>query len=217
VIQYIFQEDMESRAYLDAMLAPAISRLEIRRRTNTLPSRPVELPGLRLADTTTAPATTTIIASHCRRPTASPSRGTAIIATKTGKVEYTGITRDTSSILKVKSRIPREKVRRTPESTAMRSVWPSRPDGSGNRDEATMLTTRMVTLAGSRKADRLGIRLEMRWLSIIFTSPIMAVLNKAILAQSTAKASPSLFPQPEFTLLPLGDATMVRLDGGGRK
>jgi hypothetical protein len=213
----MFQNDIKSRAYLEAILAPAISRLETRRRTKTRPSRRVELPGLRLADTITAPATTTIIASHCRRPRVSPSMGTAIIATKTGKVEYTGITRDTSSILKVNSRIPRENVLSTPESTAMRSVWPSRPDGSGNRDEATRLTTRILRLAGSRKAGRLGIRLEMRWLSIIFTSPIMAVLNKAMLAQSTAKVPSVKCLQVEFTLLSLRVATMVRLDGDGRK
>jgi hypothetical protein len=88
--------------------------------------------------------------------------GTAIIATKTGKVEYTGITRDTSSILKVKSKITNENVLSTPESTAIRSASPSSPDGSGNRDEATRLTTRILRLAGSKKAGRLGIRLEMR-------------------------------------------------------
>jgi hypothetical protein len=57
----------------------------------------------------------------------------------------------------------------------------------------------------------------MRWLSIIFTSPIMAVLNKAMLAQSTGKVPSAKCLPAEFTLLALPEAMMIGLDGGGRK
>ena len=61
-----FQNEMEARTYLLVMSAIAKSRLEPKKRTNILPSQVVEPDGLCLREMVTAPATTIIIASHCR-------------------------------------------------------------------------------------------------------------------------------------------------------
>lgn len=84
LIQYIFQKEIWPKAYLLAMLAAAISKLELIRRKNDFPNQ-VFLPiASLLIEATTAPATTIIIASHCKQTKLSPNIGIAIMATKTG-------------------------------------------------------------------------------------------------------------------------------------
>jgi hypothetical protein len=51
----------------------------------------------------------------------------------------------------------------------------------------------------------------------MFASPIMAVLNKAMLAQSTGKTPSAKCLPAEFTLLTPPEAMMTGLDGDGRK
>ena len=83
------------------MSASANSRLEVRSIRNGLPRQVVEPEDLCCMETITAPATTMMIASHCSGYRVSASRGTAIIATKTGEVCTTGMTRETSWLVRL--------------------------------------------------------------------------------------------------------------------
>jgi len=66
LIQNKFQNEIEARTYLLVISAIARSKLAPKKRKNILPSQVVEPDGLGLKEMVTAPATTIIIASHCR-------------------------------------------------------------------------------------------------------------------------------------------------------
>jgi hypothetical protein len=84
VSQYIFQEEIWAKAYLLAMSAAAVSKLELRSRRNDFPNQMLLPVVPLLIEAITAPATTIITASHCREAKLSPNMGIAIMATKTG-------------------------------------------------------------------------------------------------------------------------------------
>lgn len=66
VSQNRFKNEMEARTYLLVISAMAKNKLAPKRRKSILPSQVVEPDGLGLREMVTAPATTIIIASHCR-------------------------------------------------------------------------------------------------------------------------------------------------------
>lgn len=74
---------------------------------------------------------------------------------------------------------------RTADAKATRSVRLLVSSGRGNRTNNIKPQIRPMIPTGSRKDLRLGIRLERRWLSIIFTAPITAALRTAVLTQFT--------------------------------
>ncbi len=74
-------------------------------------------------------------------------------------------------------------VRNIPEIIANSIVHTLVFSGKGNRKKNTRLYIIWKMLASSRKARKLGIRFEMRWLSIILTAPKAAALNIAVLIQ----------------------------------
>lgn len=66
VSQNRFKNEMEARTYLLVISAKAKNKLAPKKRKNILPIQVVEPDGLGLKEMVTAPATTIIIASHCR-------------------------------------------------------------------------------------------------------------------------------------------------------
>lgn len=66
LIQNKFKNEMEARAYLLVKSAIAKNKLAPKKRKNILPNQVVEPDGLDRKEMVTAPATTIIIASHCR-------------------------------------------------------------------------------------------------------------------------------------------------------
>ena len=71
-------------------------------------------------------------------------------------------------------------VRNIPEAIATSSVPILVSSGKGKSWDNTRPYIKKVVPAGSRKTRKLGIRLETRWLSIIFTAAKIAALSIAV-------------------------------------
>ncbi len=74
-------------------------------------------------------------------------------------------------------------MRSMPDATAISIVHRVIFSGYGNSANSIKPKTRLLIPTGSKKAWKLGIRLEIRWLSIIFTTPKVAALSMAKLIQ----------------------------------
>ena len=172
-----------SSAYLLVRLAmarqKAATKGNARSHLNLFP----ELCDLRLLEMRMAPDTVMKIANHSSTASVSSSSGTAMIATSTGCMFTTGITRETSSVRMTyrNNNIPTARI--IPEPTATRTgVFPISL-GKGKITKTSTPKTIAIIATGKRNALRLGSRLVIKWLSITLTAASIAAASTAESAQ----------------------------------
>jgi hypothetical protein len=138
------------------------------------------------------------------------------MATKTGYMLTTGTTRDTSSLRNEYSNMITDTARSNPETTTTINCQKLKPAGKGKIKAISRAESNTIGLTTSKYALVLGILLEMRWLSNIFTKPIPAALNMAILIQAASIGFTSQNILIQFTLLPVLIETLTTRLAVGR-